>query len=822
MRFAFEDFELDDETFELKQGGERVAMEPQVFDVLRHLVHHRDRVVAKAELLDEVWGDQFVSESALSTRIKQARQAVGDDGKAQRVIATSHGRGFRFVAPVVVDPASRSTEVGVAPDHDDRPDGRSPSRPEPTEILGRDEDAAAIRARLENRRLVTLVGVGGIGKTHLLHHLGAELAPRFDAGAVVVELAPVRTDRAVAAALLEAIGGGDSPGAEPFEAALAWLEEREVLLLIDNAEHVAREVADVCRAILRRCADVRILVTSRERLNVVGESVHPVGPLGGEATVALFVERAWDGGVDIEPQRTDVHELCERLDGVPLAVEIMAARAPLLSVADLSADLERHLAAVYRAGHDHHETLEATLRWSFDGLAEQERRLLEDLTVFAGSFDLAAAEVVSGLDPCLDPLLELCHRSLLVPSPGPSTSRFRLLEPIRLFAASSNVAIDDARDRHARHYLAEAIQADRLMASPEIDEGLARLRTEWPNVRAAFGRFEATGEIDAMAELVNATANYAEARLLTEVHRWAERAHRAALDAGVTPDPVLAANVARFSVHHGQLERMSELLDPIDRDHPSPHVRMAFIGRDWYVGRADDVFELLDRTLDEVRGEGGYWELTFTLLRVMSAQAVGDRLTELLDRLDGRLADDRPTAEFFQRTAEALRLQWDGRLTEAIVAFDEALARAEALGAAGFGLVANSLRTRAYRSLGDPAQAAALVGPSIRAAVESGGWSLAADSLVTAAIILADGGRADVAAQILAARRRAGYRFAGNAEAAFRKRLTEELGQAAYAANNEVGEQMGLAAAIDRAESELADLATLATTGENARTGPGE
>ena len=346
------------------------------------------------------------------------------------------------------------------------------------------------------------------------------------------------------------------------------------------------------------------------------------------------------------------------------------------------------------------------------------------------------------------------------------------------------------------------------------------MRAEWPNLRAAFCRFESTGTLDAMAQLVNATANYAEARLLTEVHQWAERAHAAAIDAGETPDPVLTANLARFSVHHGQLDRMNELLATIDREHPSPHVRMAFIGRDWYHGRADEVFELLDRTLDDVRGDGGYWELTFTLLRTMSAQAVGERPITLLDRLEAMAADGRPTADIFGQIARALRLKWNGRPTEAISGFYEALARAEALGNAGFAKVTNSLRTRAYRSLGDPAEAAAVVGPSIRAAVESGGQSMAVDSLVTAAVILADGGRADVAAQILGARRVAGYRFAGAAEASFHKRLTEALGPTDLATNSELGYQIGLAATIDRALDALAALA--ATTDQKTRTGPGD
>lgn len=818
MRYAFDDLVLDDETFELRRDGELVAVEPQVFDVLRHLIVHRDRVVEKTELLDSVWGDQFVSESALSTRIKQARQAVGDDGKRQQVIRTAHGRGYRFVAAVATDGEAGSgggsaAVDGAGPDGDGAmPDTttigqRAIRRPRPVgAIQGRDAMAAAIERRLDTRRLVTLVGMGGIGKTHLLHHLGHRLADRYADGAVLVELAPVRSGGAVGAALLDAVGGTDRAAVEPAEAAVDWLADRRVLLLIDNAEHVRSEVAELCRTILRRCDGIELVVTSRERLNVVGESVQPVGPLSDEAATALFVDRAYDAGVDLDGDRSDVRELCARLDGVPLAIEILAARAPLLSITDLAADLERNLGATHLDGDEHHRTLEAAMRSSFDSLAELERRLLEDLTVFAGSFDLDAAEVVSGLDAVTEPLLDLCRRSLVVANPGASDSRFRLLEPVRLFAASTNAAIDDARQRHADHYLAVAEWADEVLRTAAIDDGLDRLTIEWPNLRAAFETAEQTGDVDAMTRLLLASVNYAEARILVEVHDWADRVDAAARSADRELTPELLATRARFAVHHAELDLADRLLDEVEPTLTSNHVRMGFIARDWYRGRIDDVLDRLDPAIEEARGDGGYWELSLTMLRVMASPAAGQRPEHLVDRLTA-LAGGGPTPALFARLAAAVRLHWSGRPEEAIAVLDEAIALAEARGHTGFAQLGHLLRTGSQRAAGDRRRAAADVASSLARGLESGGQSIVVDSLTAAAAILVDGGRPELAARILASRQAAGYRSGGADHGPLIDRVTEVLGQEEIAVALEEGRRLELAAAITLAVDGLRELA---------------
>ncbi|MEM7326164.1 MAG: winged helix-turn-helix domain-containing protein [Actinomycetota bacterium] len=818
MPFWFNGYELDEGTIELRLGGEPVPIEPQVFDVLRYLVDNRDRVVPKTELLDAVWGDQFVSESALTTCIKQARQAVGDNGRDQRVIKTSHGKGYRFIA-VVVDraaPASETVTEAAPSDDDDELSAVAvpPHRPAlRVPLMGREADVSVIKRRIADRRLVTLVGMGGIGKTHLLRHLDHALAADYDGGSVLVELAPLRSGDALGPALVDLVPGADTSTGDPIEVFLGWLKPRRCLLLLDNAEHVASDAADLCRQVMDRCPGVDLVVTSRVGLGLAGESIHPVGPLELDAAVSLFVERAFDGGADLDPDQPELRTLCRKLDGVPLAIEIVAARAPLLSVADLTANLERHLAASHPAEDARHHTLAATLRWSLDDLGSRERRVLEEFTAFAGSFDLAAADAVASVDDVTDSLLDLCRRSLVVPGPQNETSRFRLLEPVRLFAAESTEADEPsaagaARLRHAEYYRDLAARADRWISSHALDRGMVTMTLEWPNIRAAFHTFASDQNVDAMTELVVATGSYASARLTVEVFRWAERTYELVQHTGVAPSPELLAILAGSGANVVELERVNQLMAAIDPTHPSPHVRQARIVQDWYQGRMDSVIHLLDRALEEHNGEGGYWESTFLVLRILPAFGPDRRSPDLLDRLEALAATDGMSGALFAQVGRGVRLAWLGRPDLATVELDQAVATAEAFGAAGMAQVLHSLRSSTHQETGEQDRAAEVLAEWIERAVVSGGWSMAAESLGWAAIVLTDGGRADVAAQIMAARRAAGYRYHQQYEERLESQINDALEPADRAERVELGGRLGLVAAVELALDELKDLAT--------------
>ena len=371
MSLRFGPFELDVDAYELRRAGERVPLEPQVLEVLAYLVAHRDRVVRKEELLDEIWGDRFVSESALTTRMKEARRAVDDDGRAQGVIRTVHGRGYQFVAPVqevVAEPgASAPARPGSA-------DARLPVPPHP--IHGRDAELTALRSLLREARVVSVVGPGGTGKTRLALEI-ATLESASETPVVFVELAAVADAGTVADAVAAALGLQVGQRADVLEAFAELFRTSPHLVVLDNCEHVLAEVARLVTELESQSDGLRVLATSREPLGSSGERVFRLGPLPvpdwdpstdadtvvREPVVQLFAERA--GAVDPDFSIADadlaaVLALCRSLDGLPLAVELAAGRLSALDVSDLRSRLDRRLDLIGTTGNvagERHRTL---------------------------------------------------------------------------------------------------------------------------------------------------------------------------------------------------------------------------------------------------------------------------------------------------------------------------------------------------------------------------------------------------------------------------------------------------------------------------------
>ena len=334
----------------------------------------------------------------------------------------------------------------------------------PNPLLGRERELAELREllRRDGVRLLVLTGAGGSGKTRLAIEAARESAPSFANGAAFVELAPVRDPDLIVGAIATALRVEPLGGEQQLETLAAHLRSKEMLLLLDNFEHV-REAAPVLVELLSVAPRLTLLVTSRVVLHLSGEHVYPVEPLGLDAAVELFLERAREADARFEPDRGAagaIRPICERLNGLPLAVELAAGRIRTRTPAELLAGLEQRLPLLVGGPRDlpaRQRTLRATLEWSFDLLGDLERRDLARLCVFPGGWTLESAEAVC--DTTLERVSSLVDHNLVVRSVTPHGSRYSILETIREFASEQLDASSEAdavRRRHAERMIAIA------------------------------------------------------------------------------------------------------------------------------------------------------------------------------------------------------------------------------------------------------------------------------------------------------------------------------------------------------------------------------
>ena len=382
-------------------------------------------------------------------------------------------------------------------------------------FIGRDRELAEVRALVESSRLVTLTGAGGCGKTRLSLQVADGLLDGSGEGVWLAELAAVLDEDAVAPRIAEALRLAPRPGRPVLETLLDALAPQDVLIVLDNCEHLIGGCAKTADAIMRRCPRVRLLATSREPLGISGETIYRVPSLslpapddsgwsaaGSCDAVALFADRATAHRVDLpddEETAAVVVSVCRRLDGMPLAIELAAARLRSLSLTELHDRLDqrfRLLTGGSRTALERQQTLRATVEWSYSLLTAAEQLLLRRLSVFAGSFDLDAAEAVCGFDDIevfeVAALVgSLVDKSLVVAEPAFTAFRYRLLETIRLFAAerlaeAGNEAAAVAAV-HCAYFLSVAEAAAAHLTGPDQGSWLARLHADQANLRRAAG-----------------------------------------------------------------------------------------------------------------------------------------------------------------------------------------------------------------------------------------------------------------------------------------------------------------------------------------------
>ena len=416
-----------------------------------------------------------------------------------------------------------------------RADSRRGNLPlEPGRLIGRAQDLNRIATALQASPVVTLVGPGGIGKTRLAL-AAARMSDAADANrAWFVELAAISASADVPRTVAGVLDVKEPPGRTLTDAIVANLRLRPALLVLDNCEHVIEGAAILAHAIVEQCPQVSVLATSREGLRIPHEQLIAVAPLDPAGSGAeLFDERAsaLSPTFDAGAHRADVEEICRRLDGIPLAIELAAARTPSLTPRDLLVRLSdrlRLLTRGHRTSAARHQTLRAAVQWSLDLLTPAQQLLFQQLSLFAGTFDAPAAAAVANTSPAdaEDLLGDLVERSMLVVESGPFGQRFRYLETIREYAAGElrdRGDTDLIAGRHARWCLDQVTQIHQLLVGPGEVEGVARLAELWPNLRAAVDRACADRDGDLLDALVRPVVGEVNLRNQTEIGDWAER-----------------------------------------------------------------------------------------------------------------------------------------------------------------------------------------------------------------------------------------------------------------------------------------------------------
>jgi predicted ATPase len=471
----FGDVEFDVPRRELLRGGRPVHLEPQAFDLLAALIEHRDRVLSKMELLDGVWGHRFVSEANLTTRVKEIRRAVGDDGAQQHTIKNVRGRGYRFVAEV---------EVAVPPEH-----ARVGAM-----LIGRDVEIAALITSLARSPLVTLTGPGGVGKSALAQAVAEQVAPSYADGVCVVELSALDSGEHVLPAVaraLDVVFDSDRP-----QRAIRSIAELDVLLVLDNAEHVVDEVASVLDRLMRvGGVKVSVLATSQVRLGLSVEQVVGVHPLSSEQALELFTFRASAirPSLDLsEVGRERVATLLAGLDQLPLTIEMAAARLASMTFDELERAIVvgMPMPVTHRSPVRHHRSLDSMVAWSADLLDASLRSAFTEFAVFAGSVSApdAAAVVGAGRPTVVYDLAALAERSLLVADFDGSATRYRMLATVRAVAVrwlEDSGTSNEVRRRHAEHFTEVTKMIDRDIRTPGEADGRRRLDAIAAEVRAA-------------------------------------------------------------------------------------------------------------------------------------------------------------------------------------------------------------------------------------------------------------------------------------------------------------------------------------------------
>jgi predicted ATPase/DNA-binding winged helix-turn-helix (wHTH) protein len=542
--FGFADFRLYPGRRALFRDGAAVELGSRAMDVLLALVRRHGDIASKSAIMAEVWPGTIVEDNNLTTQIATVRRVLGETAE-NRFIVTIPGRGYRFVAEVQKHGPEHGPTGGRAPEAE-----RNNLPLQSSSFIGRERELSELRRRLQTRPLVTVVGAGGVGKTRVALRLAEDMLDEFPDGALLLEMAPLAENRLVAEALCRLLGVPANGGRPAEDIAIAMLRQRAMLLVLDNCEHVLGAASSLAAAILRHCPHMRLLATSRESLGITGESVFQMPSLAvpqlsatltaetalRSDAVRLFTERAADalGSYTLSDDDAQaVATICRRLDGVPLATELAAARLRMLKPAEIAARLEnvfKLLTGGSRSALPRQQTLRATIDWSYSLLSPAEQLVLQRLSVFADGCSAEGATAVAGadgIDPdaVFDIVGSLVGKSLMVADSGGAATRYRMLETTRQYAAEKLSGDPACYRRMAEYMLTVFRTADAIWPTLGTDDWLAAYRPERENFRHAIDWAFQGGDAALGVSLVaHAGAASEEMSLQPDLLRWTRAA----------------------------------------------------------------------------------------------------------------------------------------------------------------------------------------------------------------------------------------------------------------------------------------------------------
>jgi predicted ATPase/DNA-binding winged helix-turn-helix (wHTH) protein len=564
--YLFEGFTLDLKRGCLRELDREIELRPKSFAMLRHLVENAGRLISKEELVEAIWPNVVVTDQSLTRCVSDIRSVLRDG--EQRIIKTVSRRGYLFQSPVAVEAQSEapnnarheapldggaafqvtSPQISAAGVH------AAGSRPhnlprQLTSFVRRDAEIAEIEAALESYRLVTLLGPGGVGKTRLALEVGTDLLGHNRDGVWFVELGPIDDAELVGETLCSTVGAQPQGNRSAIENAVAYLREKQALLILDNCEHLIDAATKLAEVLGRACPHLTILATSRERLSLPSEKTYRVQSLGvpplaealraeeaqGYDAVRLFVQRAGaavEGFSLTDANASAIASICRRLDGIPLAIELAVPQLRMLQPQALEAHLHEpffmHL-KTSRTAPPRHQTLSTVFDWSYALLSESERTLFIRLSVFAGSWTLdAAAAVATGgavtEDQVFELLSSLADKSLILPDLEAIEPRYKYLQTTRRYASEKlrHSGEDELRRRLAEFMVRRFTEACEAWPTTATQSWLATYEPDLDNLRASLDwAFGSRGDAALAVELTSRSVRiWDELSLLTERRRW--------------------------------------------------------------------------------------------------------------------------------------------------------------------------------------------------------------------------------------------------------------------------------------------------------------